>query len=341
MITMGLHLPSNNPEPRSQMPLVVNSFPVDLTPVEPTLPFIDFPTWEESTDAKESQFAEYATWRYPLNDDATGAQPDGCRLVFLNGPSVPSGAQQMKFDVGRFWRIGTIITDQSLSQYFSQIGFSVEESHFERFALRREASSPDDAIELATGISFAARRPFRDEPYRFAVTFQWVVQAHFKETLQNEAISQMSIGMPVIYKPKDHSIPADLLPFRNRYLGRVRAIDTGTATVMCKDDAPRSLPRTDLRLEASPAVIKLYEEKLRNRRGPSSVIRTIQRLKKSYTPDNRRSVTVLRDRMEAIRQLLQSSGSSRDQLVIALSSFQSGSLSVTLAPTEVTFGGAW
>jgi hypothetical protein len=324
------------------MPLVVNSFPVDITPVEPVLPFIDLPTWEASTEVKETQFAQYATWRYSPKDEATGAVQNGCRLVLLNGPSAPIGAQEAKFDLGRFWRIGNILAEQSLSQYFSQNGFSIEVSHFERFALHREASSPDDAIELATGISFSARRPFRDEPYRFAVSFQWVVQAHFKETLENEALSRMSLGMPVLYKPRGNDIPKDLSPFRNRYLGRVRAIDaSGTATVMCKDDTPRSLARADLRLEASPAVIKLYEEKVRSRSGPSNIIRTIQRLKKSYTQDNRRSVTVLRDRLEAIRLLLQESGSSRDQLVIALASFQSGSVSITLAPMEATFGGSW
>jgi hypothetical protein len=323
------------------MPLVFNNFLVEITPVEPSLPFIDFPTWEASTEAKENVFASHATWRYSPNDILSGVKQEGCRLVLLSGPSVPAGTEQMKFDVGRFWRIGTIFTEQSLSQYFLQMGFAVEESHFERFALRQEASSPDDAIQLASGISFAARRPFRDEPYRFAVSFQWVVQAHFKDTLENHAISQMAIGMPVLYKPKSNPVPADLLPFRNRYLGRVRAIDAVSATVMCKDDTPRSIARADLFLEASPAVIKVYEEKVRSRRGPSNIIRTIQRLKKSYTPDNRRSVTALRDRMDAIRQLLQASGSSRDQLVIPLSSFQSGSLSITLAPMEATFGGSW
>ncbi|MCL4855368.1 MAG: hypothetical protein KJZ78_28735, partial [Bryobacteraceae bacterium] len=258
------------------MSLIVNSFPADLVPVGPTLPFIDFPSWESSTEAKVTHFAQHATWRYSLGDDELRGARGVCRLVFLNGPAPPRDAEQTKFDVGRFWRIGSLLIEDSLSQYFSQIGFSIEESHFERFALRREAASPDAAIELATGISYSVRRPFRDEPYHFAVAFQWIVQAHFKGTLENDDISRMSLGMPVLYKPRTNNIPKELALFRNRYLGRVRAIEPGgTATVMCKDDTPRSLSRADLRLEASPAVIRLYEEKVRSRSGPSTIIRTI------------------------------------------------------------------
>jgi hypothetical protein len=103
--------------------------------------------------------------------------------------------------------------------------------------------------------------------------------------------------MPVLYKP-DGSISDDLKPFRNRYVGRVRNVESnGTATVICKDDQPRVIRLQDLRLEASPAVIKLYERRVHARSGTSAVIRAIQKLNKSLTTDNRRSLTVMKDRL--------------------------------------------
>jgi hypothetical protein len=323
------------------MQLVINNFAADFMPVELSLPFLDYGSWEESTEAKESQFANHDTWRYEMDAAELGTSTNRIRMVFLNGPSFPAGATKTKFDIGRFWRIGNLLAEQALACHFSQQGFLIEQSHFEKVALRPYLSSPDDAIELASDVSFLAQRPFREEIYGFAVAFRWVVQAHFKETLANATLSGIAVGMPVLYKPVN-AIPDNLKAFRNRFVGRVRSVESdGTATVLCKDDEYRTIPLRDLRLEASPAAIKIYERKVRGRSGTSAVIRAIQKLNKSLTNDNRRSLTVLKDRLEAIRTLLQESGSSTDQLVIPLKSYESGSLSITIAPMEANFGNSW
>ncbi len=311
-------------------------------PVEPSLPFLDYTSWDESTKARDSEFGDYQTWRYEMDDDEASSSTRRIRMVFLNGLAVPTGATHRSFDIGRFWRIGSLLAEQALASHFSQRGFMVEQSHFENVALRPYRMSPDDAIELATGISFLVQRPFREEAYRFAVAFRWVVQAHFKESLANPALAGIALGMPVLYRPIGATISRDLSPFHNRFIGRIRSVERdGTATVLCKDDQHRVISLQDLRLEASPAVIKQYESKVRGRSGTSAVVREIQRLNLSLTRDNRRSVTVLRDRLMAIRELLQESGSSTDQLVVPLKSFESGSLAVSLSPMEATLGSSW
>ncbi|GEM_PF-5427300 len=323
------------------MQLVINNFAADLMPVEPSLPFLDYSSWDESTATRDSQFSNYQTWRYEMDEGEAGTSTKRIRMVFLSGPSMPTDAAQMPFDIGRFWRIGNLLAEHALASHFSQKGFVVERNHFESVALRPYLSSPDDAIELATGVSYQVQRPFREDAYRFAVAFRWIVQAHFKQSLANTALAGIAIGMPVLYRPAG-AVPQDLKPFLNRFVGRVRNVERdGTATVLCKDDQHRIISLKELRLEASPAVIKLYESRVRGRSGASAVVRAIQKLNMSLTSDNRRSVTVLRDRLAAIRKLLQELGSSTDQLVIPLKSFESGSLSISINPMEATLGSSW
>jgi hypothetical protein len=324
------------------MALLLNSFPVDVAPVEALLPYIDYESWEVSTLTKQSQFSGFRTWRYELAKEEAGQNENRIRMVFLQGPQAPSKSAQMAFELGRFWKIGCLLIEDALTAHFSKLGFAIEQNNFERFALRRYTGSPDNAVELATGLSFSARRPFREDKYGFTLSFQWIVRAMFKDSLATESLAQIALGMPVIYKPSG-TVQPGLLEFKHRYLGRVRSIDTHgkTATVMGRDDEPRTIPLCDLRLEASPAVIKLYEQKIRSLSGPSPILRTIQQLKMSFTKNNRRNVTALRDRLDIIRSSLNQAGSSRDQLVVPLASFQPGSISIALTPIEATFGDSW
>lgn len=324
------------------MALYLNSFPVDVAPSEISLPYIEYPDWETSTSGKKTQFNQFAAWRYELSQEERGENQNSVRMVLLKGPQAPPGVPQATFDLGRFWRIGCLFIEDALSAHFAKLGFALEQNKFERLALRPHTASPDDRIELATGLSFSARRPFRDDRYRFTLSFQWVVRAMFRDSLSNESLARIALGMPVIYKPAG-AVPPTLLEFAYRYLGRVRSIDpTGhSAVVMCKDEEPRTLPLGDLRLESSPVVIRLYEQTIRSRTGPSQILRTIQQLKMSFTKENRRNVSALRDRLNKIRTVLQQAGSSRDQLILPLASFQPGSVSIGLNPSEAILGDSW
>lgn len=323
------------------MALLLNSFAVEIAPLQASLPYIDYATWEDSTSAKDSEFPSFSTWRYEKDDsDAEPEKP--CRLVFLNGPATPPPSQTVPFDLGRFWRIGCLLIGNSFGAHFASLGFTIEETGFERRALRRYPTPPDEPIELATGVSFAVRRPFKDEPSKFTISFQWIVRATFKETLESDSLAAIAFGMPVLYTPRSQT-QKELSQFENGYIGRVRSIEpkSKTAAVNCRDGMPRTLPLRDLRLEASPALIKIYERHYQIKPGPSTVIRTMQQLRLSLTKDNRRNLTASRDRLERIRNLLYESGSSRDQFVIPIASFQEGSISMDLAPMEASIGEPW
>jgi hypothetical protein len=319
------------------MTLLLNSFLVDVTPHEVSLPFVEYETWEGSTEAKKNRYPGLITWRYSKR---TSDGESGVCMVFLSGTQLPDDLSHKSFDLGTFSHLGCRLIEDSVALHFSGLGFTEERNRFERIVLRKHADASDTAIELATGLAFSARRPFSEERYAFSLTFQWVVRAMFKQSLVNASLSSIALGMPVMYMPTGAG-HEDLDDYKNRYLGKVRNVDQKqkVATVACRDGQNRSIELKDLRLEASPAAIKIFERTVRSRQGPSRIIRTIQQLKLSLTKDNRRNVTVLRDRLAQIRKVLYEVGSSRDQLVIPLaSSFQPGSVSVALTPTNVLLG---
>jgi hypothetical protein len=317
------------------MTLLLNSFLVDIVPPEVSLPYKVFESWEVSTEAKKNSYPGLITWRYRDSEDGGS----GIYVVFLSGGQAPKDVQYGNFDLGKHARLGCRLIEDSVALHFSKLGFVEERNRFQRIALRRHADASNDAIELATGLSFSARRPFKDEPYKFNLSFQWVVRAMFKDSLVNASLAAIALGMPVVYKPSGTG-DGDLEAYRNHYLGKVRHVDRRqkAATVACRDGQTRSVDLKNLRLEASPAVIKLFEKALHSKQGPSRIIRTIQQLKLSLTKDNRRNVTVLRDRLDQIRKVLYEVGSSQDQLVIPLaSSFQDGSVAIALTPISVSF----
>lgn len=65
------------------MQLLVNNFPADFMPVELSLPFLDFGSWEESTEAKESQCADHDTWRYQMDAAEAGTSAKPIRMAVL------------------------------------------------------------------------------------------------------------------------------------------------------------------------------------------------------------------------------------------------------------------
>lgn len=318
------------------MAIIVNSFEATISPLCPTLPYLDYPSWEASTLAKRGEYSNYSTWRYETRDPG---KTRGIRLVFLGGSLPDQALEHSEFDLAGFPRIGALLIEDAVASHLQSLGFLVEETGFGRLALRPVPGSLDDAVELATGLLFSARRPFREESNVFALSFNWEVRALFRESLAQPGIASIAPGMAVLYKPKTVPPPA-LRQFQNRYIGRVRSISQdGIVTIAERESGEiHKVPAVDLKLEASPAVIKLYEQRVRSQRGPSPIIRRIQQLKRSFTPENRRNLTALRDRLEEVRRILSRGGASSDQLVVPLASSQPGSVAISLLPTEATLG---
>ena len=202
--------------------------------------------------------------------------------------------------------------------------------------LTRTSEFSQGLLQIFCGISYQVRRPFDEDPCGFSISVQWEVSPTFGASLADPTLKNMSEGMAVLYKPsvRPHEIPRDLRPFRNRYLGHVDEIRSDTeALISCKDGVYRYVPLADLVLEASAAAIHEYENLAGLRYGSRSVWHKMQELNYIINSGGRRNASVLKDRLQAIRQFL--SRGSREQLVLPLSCFRDGFVSVALFPTRV------
>ncbi len=315
--------------------LILNSFAAEISPNQVTLPYIEFSSWEESTVTKDTNFKDYQTWRFETDRQQI-------RLVLLAGPARPADAREDVFEIGQFWRIGTLLIENSISQYLVGTGMKVRRGQFENIALRQATGSPHQMIQLYVGLSFRARRPFRDDRLAFTVSFQWEASAQFKESLSSDSLLAICAGMPVLYQPT-RAAAGELAQFENRFIGKVKHVPGGdTVEVQCKDNVSRQVPRRDLWLEASPATMREYERQVGGSVESASMWRRIQELSMVLTKDNRRNPAVLRNRLEAIRALLAGSdSSSRDELVIPFFSFAQGTVTLSLSPLQVEVAPIW
>ena len=130
---------------------------------------------------------------------------------------------------------------------------------FANFALTRIDNPSSNLIHLYSGISYQARRPFASQKYAFTISAQWVARSVFADSLANPRLRSISPEMAVLYTPKARPIP-ELEDFHSQYLGHVKQIGHATdAVVDCRDGETRSIPLSDLTLEASPEAIRRYE----------------------------------------------------------------------------------
>jgi hypothetical protein len=315
--------------------LILNSFPVEITPRILTLPFAEYDDWQTSTIGRNRDYKEYYTYRYDRTQANETDVPPGkrIRMLLLSGPPPSPEHGTHDVDLGVFPALGGHLIDQTLSRYLASQGMRVRRTSFESLALARVEGSSTSLIHLYSGISFQARRPFVSEQYSFVVSVQWVARAVFADSLVNSALNSISVGLAVLYTPKVRPI-AGLEDFQNHYLGHVKQIGhPSEAIVDCRDGETRSLPLMDLTLEASPEAIRRYEQQHGSIESPTRIWRKVQQLSKVFTKEGRRNPNVLRDRLEAIRGLL--GGRSREQLVLPLQSYVTGTVNLGLAPLRV------
>lgn len=305
--------------------LILNCFPVELSPTRLTLAFKEFGRWDESREALKEEFGAYSTYRHPTENGRI-------RLLFFNGPEQTDSGDLAEVDLGRFGTLASRLIERSLNRHFKSLGMEVSSSSFGSSALRGLPDVSRNGIDVHTGISFQAKRPFRDEPYVYFLAAQWEARAFFKKSLSalEAIVNNLSVGMPVLYRPTVE--PAtELVPFRDRYIGHVQELlASGEASVYCRDHKTRKLPLDALFLEASSECIKKYEHLLGIKDQSESIWRAIQELSLVLTQTGRRNSAVLRDRLDSIRAFL--SGSSQDSLAVPMDTYQSGTITVGLVP---------
>src|SRR2546428_7276816 len=265
--------------------LVLNSFPVEIAPHTLTLPFAEYDDWQTSTIGRHRDYRDYSTYRYDRTQaNETDVRPGKrIRLLLLSGPPPSAGHGTHDVNLSAFPSLGGHLIDQTLSGYLASQGMLVRRTSFESLALTRVEGSANALIHLYSGISYKARRPFISEPYSFAVSVQWVARAVFADSLANSSLRSISLGLGVLYIPKARPV-AGLEDYQNHYLGHVKQIGHPTeAVVDCRDGETRSLPLTDLTLEASPEAIRRYEQEHGSTESPIRIWRKVQQLSKVLT----------------------------------------------------------
>jgi hypothetical protein len=311
---------------KRQSSLISNLFRIELSRRKLTLPYHDCSSWQESGDILRDSLSKHTVYTYESGENQV-------RIVVFDGPGPPSSYLTTVFDVVSLPYLGTRLIQHSIAHSLQTKGLKILHSKFDIRALPPIPTFSQAGINVFCGISLKAHRPFEFDPMYFVILVKWEVVAMFSESLATETIRNMSIGLPVLYKPTSNA-QVELSKFRDRYMGYVREVLSPTqAVIHCKDGHIRNINTEDLYIEASPSAIREFERRIGLRDDTRSAWRKIQELNFVLTKEGRRNRGVLQDRLNAIRRFLIDGG--KDQLVIPLACFEQGILTLNLSPVRI------
>jgi hypothetical protein len=310
------------------MALFINWFKVDLSPPSFTLPTKDYPTWEDSTVARDSDTLKpFHAYR-----GRTGAET--ISIVLFDGPPPPLDWEGRAYSARTHRNIVAEIIRHALEEHFRTEKLVVSRSKRGVTATRPINLTANDAIQLSSGVSCQTYCP--DAEIGMGVTVQWEVKTEFVKSLADDHLRGMCEGLPVLlrYDPRTWQPEAKLRPFRNHYLGVVKSVvSKDTIEVLCRDGGRYQLPADKLFIEAKPSTIKEYENRNTTVQPGHSVWRRIQELNHVLTGAGRRNTSVLQDRLNSIRRFLSPQGS--DLLVMNLPVYGGGQANWDLRPAAV------
>lgn len=310
------------------MALFINWFKVDLSPVSFTLPTKDYPTWEDSTTALDSEaLRPFDTYR-----GRTG--PENISIVLLNGAIAPAGWEGRAYTAHTHRNVITEIIKRALEAQFKNGKLITERSKWGVTATRPVNSLAKDAIQLSCGVSCQVHFP--DSETGAGVTIQWEVKTEFVKSLADDELRKLCDGLPVklCYNPQDWEPDEKLKQFRNRYLGVVKSVvSKDMIEVLARDHEHYRLPADKLFIEAKPNAIKEYENRIVTGQGGGTVWRRIHELNHVLTSAGRRNTSVLQDRLNSIRRFLSPQGN--DLLVMELPVYGGGQANLNLRPAAV------
>ncbi len=255
------------------MAMFINWFKVDLSPATFTLPTRDYPTWEESTAARDSKALN------PFHAYRGRTGPETISIVLLDGPTAPPDWEGRVYTPSTHRNIVAEIIKRSLEEHFKAGKLVVSRSKWGVTATRPVGFLADNALQLSSGVFCQVHLP--DAETGMGVTAQWEVKAEFVKSLADDHLRQMCAGLPVLlhYNPQDWQPEEKLKPYRNHYLGVVkRVLSKDAVEVLCRDNLPHRIPADKLFIEAKPSTIKVYENRTAALQEGRSVWRRIQEL---------------------------------------------------------------
>jgi hypothetical protein len=311
-----------------QMALFINWFKVDLTPATFMLPTKDYPTWEDSTSARDSdELKPFATYR-----GRTG--PDKISIILLNGPGAPPAWEIRDFAAHTHRNVVSEIIKRTLEVHFQSGRLVTSRSKWGVTATRPVNVQANNAIQLSCGVSCHVHFP--DCEAGIGVTIQWQVTTEFVKSLADDQLRGMCENLPVLlrYNLQEWQPEENLKRFRNHYLGSVKqVVSKDVIEVLARDNKCYKIPASNLFIEAKPSTIKEYERRRSTNQGEGVVWRRIQELNHVLTSAGRRNTAVLQDRLNSIRRFLSPQGN--DMLMMELPVYGGGQANLDLRPTVV------
>lgn len=310
------------------MALFINWFKVELSPTSFTLPTKDYPTWEDSTAARDSD----ALKPFHAYRGRTGAET--ISIVLLDGPPAPPDWERRAYTARTHRNVVAEIIKRALEEHFKMRTLVTSRSNWGVTATRQVDLMANDAIRVSSGVVCRVYSP--DPETGMGVTVRWEVKTEFVNSLADDHLRGICEGMPVLfrYNPQDWQPEEKLRPFRNHYLGVVRrVVSKDTIEVLARDNAHYPLPADKLFIEAKPSTIKEYENRNTTIQAGRSVWRRIQELNHVLTSAGRRNTSVLQDRLTSIRRFISPQGN--DLLVLELPVYGRGQANLDLRPAAV------
>jgi hypothetical protein len=310
------------------MALFINWFKVELLPASFTLPTKDYPTWEDSTTARDSVVLK------PFHAYRGRTGPDTISIVLLSGPDAPRGWDGRAYGPGTHRNVAGEVIKRALEEHFKQGMLDTVRSNWGVKGTRPAGLMANNSIRLSTGITCQVFSPGGDTG--IGVSIHWEVRTEFIKSLADDQLRGMCESLPVLlrYDPKQWQPVEKLRRFNNRYLGVVcRVLCKDKIEVLTRDNERHELPADKLFIEAKPSTIKEYENRSRAGQGVGSVWRRIQELNHVLTSAGRRNTSVLQDRLKSIRRFLSPQGN--DLLVLNLPIYGGGRANLDLRPAIV------
>lgn len=306
--------------------LLLNCFNASISPNQLTFPYFEVDSWEASTESLQTRYSGYSAYRIMRENEAV-------QVLLLNGPETLPLLPAEPLNVNERFEIGKKIILRSLVRYFVERNLRVRSTKFETSVIRQKPDYSYGLIDIHQGIRFQVRHPFSENRDHFSISVQWDVTALFNSSLANTRLASIAKNRAVLFKPVSEEIDPELKAYRNRYLGRITDVNNDkTLVVECKDGVTRQFDGEDLFLEASPAVIRIYEQEIEKVPFSRSAWYKIQELS-FVLREKRRNIKVLKDRLDAIRSFI--ALDSKEHLLLRAETFESASVVVDLNPISL------
>jgi hypothetical protein len=307
------------------MALLVNWFEVRFDRKTFNLPYVDSPTWEDSTNLLHAYpDAQIARVRLESNE---------VRAYFVTGNPQPNGRAEIS--VFGIQNLSARIVEYNFARHLELAGAEVTRGRWGVDAIRTVQRFEQIGLVLKQGANIKYFAVI-DPQTRNGVTLNWIVRPVFERSLAELPRIHKYDGYPVILKwpASAGDCPQTIAPFNQRYLGTILGQSGKDAfSVLVRNRTQQDVRADTLFLEARTDVISALEPIVTKASGQQSIQRRILQLSHALRPDGRRNPGILRDQLHSALKAIDPSG--RGEVAIALSPNCAGTMWLNCYATGV------